>query len=30
VLAGDISLMAAFASNEFVAVHERLSRNRPQ
>jgi hydroxymethylglutaryl-CoA reductase (NADPH) len=30
VLAGDISLMAAFASNEFVAAHERLGRNRPQ
>jgi hydroxymethylglutaryl-CoA reductase (NADPH) len=29
VLAGDISLMAAFTSHEFVAAHERLGRNRP-
>jgi hydroxymethylglutaryl-CoA reductase (NADPH) len=29
VLAGDLSLMAAFASHEFVAAHERLGRNRP-
>ena len=29
VLAGDLSLMAAFASGEFVAAHERLGRNRP-
>lgn len=30
VLAGDISLMAAFASHEFVAAHEALGRNRPE
>ncbi|HEV8113383.1 MAG TPA: hydroxymethylglutaryl-CoA reductase [Planctomycetota bacterium] len=30
VLAGDVSLMAAFASHEFVASHEKLGRNRPQ
>jgi hydroxymethylglutaryl-CoA reductase (NADPH) len=29
VLAGDLSLMAAFSSHEFVAAHERLGRNRP-
>ena len=29
VLAGDLSLVAAFASHEFVAVHEALGRNRP-
>lgn len=29
VLAGDLSLLAAFASHEFVAAHERLGRNRP-
>lgn len=29
VLAGDISLLAAFASQEFIAAHERLGRNRP-
>ena len=29
VLAGDLSLMAAFASHEFVAAHEALGRNRP-
>ncbi len=29
VLVGDISLMAAFASHEFVEAHERLGRNRP-
>lgn len=29
VLAGDISLMAAFCSHEFVDSHERLGRNRP-
>lgn len=29
VLAGDLSLVAAFASHEFVASHERLGRNRP-
>jgi hydroxymethylglutaryl-CoA reductase (NADPH) len=29
VLAGDLSLLAAFASGEFVAAHERLGRNRP-
>jgi hydroxymethylglutaryl-CoA reductase (NADPH) len=29
VLAGDLSLMAAFTSHEFVAAHERLGRNRP-
>lgn len=29
VLAGDVSLMAAFCSHEFVAAHERLGRNRP-
>lgn len=29
VLAGDLSLAAAFASHEFVAAHERLGRNRP-
>ncbi|MBK7643228.1 MAG: hypothetical protein IPJ19_09280 [Planctomycetes bacterium] len=30
LLAGDLSLMAAFTSHEFVAAHERLGRNRPQ
>jgi hydroxymethylglutaryl-CoA reductase (NADPH) len=30
VLAGDLSLMAAFCSHEFVAAHERLGRNRPR
>lgn len=30
VLAGDLSLMAAFCSHEFVAAHEGLGRNRPQ
>lgn len=30
VLAGDISLMAAFCSHEFVAAHEQLGRNRPK
>jgi len=29
VLAGDLSLMAAFAAGEFVAAHESLGRNRP-
>ena len=29
VLAGDLSLMAAFTAEEFVAAHERLGRNRP-
>lgn len=29
VLAGDISLMAAFCTHEFVAAHEQLGRNRP-
>ena len=29
VLAGDLSLMAAFCTSEFVAAHERLGRNRP-
>ena len=29
VLAGDVSLMAAFCANEFVGAHERLGRNRP-
>ena len=29
VLAGDLSLFAAFASDEFIAAHERLGRNRP-
>jgi len=29
VLAGDLSLVAAFCSHEFVAAHERLGRNRP-
>lgn len=29
VLAGDLSLMAAFCSHEFVAAHEKLGRNRP-
>ena len=29
VLAGDLSLMAAFCSHEFVAAHESLGRNRP-
>ena len=29
VLAGDLSLMAAFCSHEFVAAHELLGRNRP-
>ena len=29
VLAGDLSLMAAFTAGEFVAAHERLGRNRP-
>ena len=30
VLAGDLSLMAAFCSDEFVAAHEKLGRNRPK
>ena len=30
VLAGDISLMAAFCAHEFVEAHERLGRNRPK
>jgi hydroxymethylglutaryl-CoA reductase (NADPH) len=30
VLTGDLSLLAAFASHEFVAAHEALGRNRPQ
>ncbi|MFT7678302.1 MAG: hydroxymethylglutaryl-CoA reductase (NADPH), partial [Planctomycetota bacterium] len=30
VLAGDLSLLAAFCSHEFVEAHERLGRNRPQ
>ena len=29
VLAGDLSLMAAFCADEFVAAHEQLGRNRP-
>jgi hydroxymethylglutaryl-CoA reductase (NADPH) len=29
VLAGDLSLMAAFCTHEFVGAHERLGRNRP-
>ena len=29
VLAGDVSLMAAFCAQEFVAAHEQLGRNRP-
>ncbi|MEO6709744.1 MAG: 3-hydroxy-3-methylglutaryl-CoA reductase [Planctomycetota bacterium] len=29
VLAGDLSLLAAFASQEFIAAHEKLGRNRP-
>jgi hydroxymethylglutaryl-CoA reductase (NADPH) len=29
VLAGDLSLMAAFCAHEFVAAHEALGRNRP-
>lgn len=29
VLAGDLSLIAAFCSHEFVSAHERLGRNRP-
>ncbi|MCP3919902.1 MAG: 3-hydroxy-3-methylglutaryl-CoA reductase [bacterium] len=29
ILAGDLSLMAAFCSHEFVSAHERLGRNRP-
>ncbi len=29
VLCGDLSLMAAFCSHEFVEAHERLGRNRP-
>ena len=29
VLAGDLSLMGAFCSHEFVDAHERLGRNRP-
>ena len=29
VLAGDLSLLAAFVSDEFVSAHERLGRNRP-
>ena len=29
LLAGDLSLMAAFCSHEFVEAHERLGRNRP-
>ena len=30
VLAGDLSLMAAFCAHEFVAAHEKLGRNRPE
>jgi hydroxymethylglutaryl-CoA reductase (NADPH) len=30
VLAGDLSLMASFATHEFVAAHEKLGRNRPK
>lgn len=30
VLAGDLSLLAAFCTHEFVAAHERLGRNRPE
>ena len=30
VLAGDLSLLAAFVSHEFVAAHEALGRNRPK
>jgi len=30
VLAGDVSLMAAFCTHEFVDAHERLGRNRPR
>ena len=30
VLAGDLSLMAAFTTHEFVAAHEQLGRNRPE
>jgi hydroxymethylglutaryl-CoA reductase (NADPH) len=30
VLAGDLSLMAAFCAHEFVEAHERLGRNRPE
>jgi hydroxymethylglutaryl-CoA reductase (NADPH) len=30
VLAGDLSLMAAFCSHEFVEAHESLGRNRPE
>ncbi len=30
VLAGDLSLLAAFCSHEFVDAHERLGRNRPR
>ncbi|MCA8978608.1 MAG: hypothetical protein KDC14_01185, partial [Planctomycetes bacterium] len=30
VLAGDLSLMAAFTANEFTDAHERLGRNRPE
>ena len=30
VLAGDLSLLAAFCTHEFVAAHERLGRNRPR
>ena len=30
VLAGDLSLMAAFCSHEFVAAHEGMGRNRPK
>jgi len=29
VLAGDLSLLAAFCTHEFVAAHEKLGRNRP-
>jgi hydroxymethylglutaryl-CoA reductase (NADPH) len=29
ILAGDISLLAAFCSHEFIAAHEQLGRNRP-
>jgi hydroxymethylglutaryl-CoA reductase (NADPH) len=29
LLAGDLSLMAAFCSHEFVGAHERMGRNRP-
>ncbi len=30
VLAGDLSILAAFSTHEFTEAHERLGKNRPQ